>query len=516
MPYLVIDRVAPTAPGSIALLTEDDTGDSNADNVTSLATGFTVRGYLPGDVNLSRVDLYAGDVLIGSAPPLNNGLYRFTYDGPPLAQGVHWITVRVVDTAGNVSVASNPIQLVVNDSELTPVAQMGKIRLIDSSDTGLSKNDGVTRSTAVQVTGMMQPGSTVQLFVDRNNDGAYSLGEAIGSPVLADATTGIFTSWSISLSAGAHVLRAFAYNATTGLPMGAMSERYTVIVKPGATDQPGIVEILTTDDTSLVGDRITTVNTPTLRVPFPAGVLVGDQVRIYGTMASTTVLYSVSVTQAQIDLGRADIKIPTTIPLPDGIYTFNATIFDLAGNESQRSLIPYAVVIDTQGPPAPGTFTIGASSDSGLSNSDKITRQNTSLTLTGTITSEAVAVNIYDTVSDPSQREFFDSEQFITGGYRSLGVGVHDVNGVTITAASLNGLGIGGETQAAVAQKTGTSDRWLFGMYDVEADVTRIVELLLVKLSDGILYGLVSAAADRTGDHTFDEGLINAAWAKPD
>jgi hypothetical protein len=516
MPYLVIDRTAPTAPSSIRLLTEDDTGVANNDNVTSLATGFTIVGNLPGDENLRRIDLYAADVLIGSAAPTSVSNFRFPYDGAALAQGVDWLTVRVVDAAGNTSIASNPIQLVINASELTPIAQMGKIRLIDSSDTGLSKNDGVTRNTALQVTGMMQPGSTVQLFVDRDNDGEYSLGEAIGLPVTADATTGIFTTWTINLSAGTHVLRAFGYNATTGMPMGAMSERYTVIVKPGATDQPGIVELLASDDTSLVGDRITTVNTPTLRVVLPSGVVLGDLIRIYGTLASTTELFSVSVTQADITAGRADIKFPTTMPLPDGIYTFNATILDAAGNESQKSLIPYAVVIDTQGPSAPGAFTLAAASDSGLSNSDKITRQNTALTLTGTITPETVAVKIYDTINDPSQRELFDSDQFITSGYSGIGVSVHDVNGVTITSATLNGLGIGGETQAAVAQKAGTIDRWLFAMYDIEADVTRMVELALYKLSDGLLYGLITAAADRTGDHTFDASLINAAWGKPD
>jgi hypothetical protein len=298
--------------------------------------------------------------------------------------------------------------------------------------------------------------------------------------------------------------------------MGGMSERYTVLVKPGATDQPGIVELLTADDTSLVGDRITTVNTPTLRVALPTGVLLGDQVKIYSSTSSTTVLFSVSVTQEQIDRRQINIKIPTTIPLPDGVYTFTATIVDAAGNESQKSLIPYAVVIDTQGPAIPGGFTITAASDSGLSNSDKITRQNTSLTLTGTIAADTVAVNIYDTVSDPTQRELFDSEQFIASGVIGLGVISHDLHGVKITAATLDGLGIGGATDAAVAAKAGTSDRWLFAMYDIEANVTRMVEVLLRQAATGEVQALVVGAADRYGDHTFDAGLINTAWAKPD
>jgi hypothetical protein len=138
------------------------------------------------------------------------------------------------------------------------------------------------------------------------------------------------------------------------------------------------------------------------------------------------------------------------------------------------------------------------------------------LTLTGTINADTVAVNIYDTVSDPLERDLFDTAQFIASGQTGLGVDVHDLLGVTITSATLDGLGIGGETLAAVAPKAGTSDRWLMAMYDIETNVTRMVELLLKKGTDGQLYAMVVGAADRSGDHTFDAGLINAAWVKPD
>jgi hypothetical protein len=140
--------------------------------------------------------------------------------------------------------------------------------------------------------------------------------------------------------------------------MGPVSEPFTVLIKPGATDQPGIVELLSTSDTGVMGDGITSNNTPTLRVPLPVGVVLGDQVRIYGTFASTSVLFSISVTQDQITAGRVDIQIPSTMPLPDGAYSFRATILDAAGNESQKSLLPYGVIIDTQGPTAPSAFSL--------------------------------------------------------------------------------------------------------------------------------------------------------------
>jgi hypothetical protein len=44
LPWLTVDRTAPAASTGVALLTQDDTGSSSADNVTAKATGFTLTG----------------------------------------------------------------------------------------------------------------------------------------------------------------------------------------------------------------------------------------------------------------------------------------------------------------------------------------------------------------------------------------------------------------------------------------------------------------------------------------
>ena len=54
------------------------------------------------------------------------------------------------------------------------------------------------------------------------------------------------------------------------------------------------------------------VRNPRLRVPLPADAQAGEQVRLYN---GTTLLFSISLTQAQVTAGTVDITIPSTMPL---------------------------------------------------------------------------------------------------------------------------------------------------------------------------------------------------------
>jgi hypothetical protein len=395
------------------------------------------------------------------------------------------------------------------------------LHLAAANDSGLSRNDAITNVGTVTINGMMTPGAKVQLFVDLNGNGLYSSGEAIGAPVTANATTGAFSVTSVGLRSGNNVIRAYAYNATTGMPMGEVSEALTVTLKTTPPGQPGVVELLNNSDTPVSGsltatsssDRITADNTPTLRVALPSGTQAGEQLRLYN---GSTLIFSISLTTAQVTAGVADITIPSTMPLANRSYNFTAAVFDMAGNEGERSSTAYTTVIDTLGPLAPTGLDLLARDDSGVIRTDNITAKTSGLTLVGNVPTDAVRLNIYDTVTDPTAREPFDNSTFLSSSATALGVYPPDVRNVSLLAATLNGLGIAGSVLAdVVTAKTGSADRWLMGVYNSELDQTQMVEIWLSLDANGQLHANTVAAAFRQGDHTLNGTTLNAAWSRP-
>jgi hypothetical protein len=212
----------------------------------------------------------------------------------------------------------------------------------------------------------------------------------------------------------------------------------------------------------------------------------------------------------------ADITIPSTMPLANRSYNFTAAVFDMAGNEGERSPTAYTTVIDTVGPVAPTGLDLLSRDDSGVVRTDNITAKTSGLTLVGNVPTDAVRLNIYDTSTDPTVRELFDNSTFLSSSATALGVYPPDVRNVSLLAATLNGLGIAGSVLAdVVTPKTGSADRWLMGVYNSELDQTQMVEIWLSLDVNGQLHASTAAAAFRQGDHTLNGTTLNAAWSRP-
>jgi hypothetical protein len=117
-PYtFTIDAVAPYAPGTPLLAAGSDTGVSASDGITmdttpTLAgTAFEAGG---------KVEVYDGDTLLGNADVGTDGAWSFTPGaGQALADGVHTLTARQVDAAGNRSAASAPLSITVDTTAPT-------------------------------------------------------------------------------------------------------------------------------------------------------------------------------------------------------------------------------------------------------------------------------------------------------------------------------------------------------------------------------------------------------------
>eukprot|EP01032_Pedospumella_encystans_P008299 gene8299-9871_t len=529
LPWVTVDTTLPAAPGSLALLTQDDTGISAADNITALDTGFTLQA-TGADEGIRFIEVWDSQTLLMRAPVGSVNQINVTYDGPALTPGLHTLSARFIDKAGNAGPFATPMRLLVDTTEKVQVLGMGQLGLRAAYDSGYSRNDAVTNTNAFWLDGMLAAGAMVQIFEDLNNDGVYSLGEAVGAPTNTFVTTGAF-GLSLTLGTGTHRLRAVAYNANTGMTIGEVSEALQITIKTTPPGRPGVVDVLASSDTPVdlavqgvsAADRVTSDTTPSLRVALPADAAVGDRLSLYN---GSTVLYALSLSAAQVQTGVAEFTLPDMLALAAGTYTLTASLTDRAGNEGEKSPATYPLVVDTTGPSISTAPNLSASSDSGTSSTDNLTQRNTGLSLSGSVPADTVRVLVYDTRADTTQMRtgsynpgagltlsVADVAQYAVQGVElAYPAGVASVN---ISNAYLDGAGIGAPVPAVAYRDTGSADRWLLASFDAASNTTRMVALSLSLAADGSLLARSAGAAWARGNQSTDASLLNAAWLQP-
>src|SRR5207253_896727 len=104
---VTIDTSAPSQPVNAPdLLAADDSGSSSTDNITNVTTP-----HFPGPSgaveNSATVTLFDGSTNVGTIAANSSGAY--TVQASTLSQGARTMTVTATDTAGNTSVASDPL-----------------------------------------------------------------------------------------------------------------------------------------------------------------------------------------------------------------------------------------------------------------------------------------------------------------------------------------------------------------------------------------------------------------------
>ncbi|WP_316839483.1 Ig-like domain-containing protein [Pedobacter gandavensis] len=132
-PALTFDTSVPEAPTSIKLAAASDSGPSNTDRITNL-TSLLFNG--AAEVN-STVTLYGGTdgtTVIGTGPAIE-GIWQITSN--TLSPGVHIVSAKTTDVAGNISVASESISVTI----ITAAPTINSIARVDanpSNATGVS------------------------------------------------------------------------------------------------------------------------------------------------------------------------------------------------------------------------------------------------------------------------------------------------------------------------------------------------------------------------------------------
>jgi hypothetical protein len=110
---VTIDTTAPAAPSTPDLNSADDTGTSNSDNITNKTTALGFSGTAE---NNSTVELFDGVTSLGTTTATNGGNWNFSVN---LAEGSHSITAKAKDAAGNTSVASGALSVMVDTTKPT-------------------------------------------------------------------------------------------------------------------------------------------------------------------------------------------------------------------------------------------------------------------------------------------------------------------------------------------------------------------------------------------------------------
>ena len=157
-----VDLTAPTAPSGLDLLTADDSGSSNSDDLTKDNTP-RISGTAEAG---TTVELFNGETSLGTAIADQSGQWTITSTALTGSNsGISYdLTATATDSVGNESVLSAPLTVVIDTGIDKPSAPA----IAEEDDTGLSSSDNVTNNNQPRFTGVAEPGSTVTVRSNRN------------------------------------------------------------------------------------------------------------------------------------------------------------------------------------------------------------------------------------------------------------------------------------------------------------------------------------------------------------
>lgn len=356
---IVIDTAAPSAPAAPLLAAGSDTGLSNSDRITS-TNAPTLTG-APGSVEAGvTVRLYDTDGVtqIGSTTAAGDGSWLAV--ASTLSDGMHTLTAKAVDAAGNTSTASGGMTLTIDRT--APTTEVIGVSL--SPDTGALADDWVTSSAQVTVNGSLSAalGSGERVEVSLDSGATFSVATAASGD----------TSWSLAATlVGSNTLLARVVDVAGNT--GAVFTKGFVLdtVAPSA---PSIPDLDAASDTgSSASDNITGDTTPT----FSGTAEVGATVRLYD-----------GATEVGSAIATAGTWSITSAALDSGTHSMTAVATDNAGNTGAASAaLEVSVITDA---PTSQIMGVALSADTGASGVDLVTRT-ASQTITGTLDNALVA-----------------------------------------------------------------------------------------------------------------------------
>jgi gliding motility-associated-like protein len=320
---LTVDTQPPVAPLALALAAGSDTGTSTTDNITNVTTP-TVTGTaeLNSSVTLFDTD---GTTSLGTATAdATTGAWSITTS--TLAQGVHSLTAKATDKAGNIGVASTALSITIDTTAPT---------LAITSDLALLKAGQTATITFTfsedPSTSFTWNGTTGSVTVTGGALGAIS-GTGLTRTATFTPTAGINNgSASITVAAG-------AYTDIAGNAGGAgTSPVLNYDTQPPVAPSTPVLAAGSDSGTSN-SDGITNVTTPVIT----GTAELGATVKLYDTDGVTLLGTAI----ADATTGAWSI---TSTALSAGVHSLTAKATDAAGNVGPASAA-LSITIDTTAP----------------------------------------------------------------------------------------------------------------------------------------------------------------------
>ncbi len=351
------DDTPPVAPNGLDLVSADDTGPSNSDNITSATSGLTITGTAEAG---AEIEIFEGDVSLGKTVVGADGTFSLDINLEP---GPHALRAVATDAAGNTSAASASLTIVVDNT--APTIPIG-LDLAAADDTGASNSDNLTSKTSgLTISGNASGAARVELF-----NGTISLGTA------TVAANGGFTI-DVSLPAGVNSVTARALDAAGNASDASATIQITV--DPSEALPVTNLDLAAADDSGIsASDNITTQTT---------------SLTITGNAEPNSV---VDVLNGVASLGTVTAGLT-------GQFTYEASLapgshtltFRPSGTTSTEKASQISITVDTTAPVAPTAIGLDGEDDDGVSNSDDVTSRTTDLTISGLAEAGSV-IEIFD------------------------------------------------------------------------------------------------------------------------
>ena len=339
-------NVVPATPSAPDLATASDLGTTDNDNITS---DNTPRIEVPGSFT-------SGDTITVTATKSGSSNVTCTYVVPAtgcdlgtLAQGTWSITATDTNPTSGASAASPALSITVDTT--APSAPTG-VDLAQASDTGASNTDNNTNDNTPTVSA--SGGSTGDTMTLTATNGSTTVSCSYVLPA-SNCTLPTLTDGTWNVSATLTDPAGNRSTASTALPLSIDST-----VPSGLT--PDLVAA--SDTGSSATDDITSDTTPTISLP---GQSNGDVITI---TASKNGSPDVSCTYTVGASTNCTLGL-----LADGSWNIAATITEPSGNTAVMTGL--AVTIDSGAPPVPSGLDLASASDTGSSNSDNNSSDNT-------------------------------------------------------------------------------------------------------------------------------------------
>ncbi|MFO1470689.1 MAG: Ig-like domain-containing protein [Turneriella sp.] len=339
------DRLAPSAPASLALATLDDTGSSNSDRITSQTANLTISGTAEANSTVRLYQPNSGGTLLATVTADGSG--NWSTDISLAAGSTYTVVATARDAALNVSADSSALSITIDTS--APAAP-GTPDMTAGTDTGSSSTDNTTNNQTPSFTVSCENGASVQL-----RDTATATGTA------GTCAGGTVTLTAGTLGSGAHSINAIQTDAAGNVSTASGNLSVTIdVTADAATGVPDMTA--GTDSGSSSSDDITSNATPS----FTVSCVTGSSVQLYDGASAT----------GTVGTCAAGTVTLTAATLGTGAHNINAIQTDSAGNASTASS-NLSVTIDTTADAAPGTPDMTAGTDSGSSSTDDITSNTT-------------------------------------------------------------------------------------------------------------------------------------------